>query len=89
MRSHIGVAMVCMINATGVHEMAEQKVPKLSVLIPATEAPSTAQCSRQALNQTEIVESGYKVFLSGFEDLPNPIERIFRELFYGRRKCNL
>uniref|UniRef100_A0AC35F317 Major facilitator superfamily (MFS) profile domain-containing protein n=1 Tax=Panagrolaimus sp. PS1159 TaxID=55785 RepID=A0AC35F317_9BILA len=63
MRSHIGVAMVCMINATAVHEMAEQKVPKLNLLIPTatTEAtPIEAQCSRHTLNQSEIVESGYK-----------------------------
>uniref|UniRef100_A0AC35GJJ4 Major facilitator superfamily (MFS) profile domain-containing protein n=1 Tax=Panagrolaimus sp. PS1159 TaxID=55785 RepID=A0AC35GJJ4_9BILA len=55
MRTHIGVSMVCMVNATAVHEISEKSdIPQF---LPERE---NSQCRRMQGNETKAIIKGYK-----------------------------
>uniref|UniRef100_A0A914ZCW2 Major facilitator superfamily (MFS) profile domain-containing protein n=1 Tax=Panagrolaimus superbus TaxID=310955 RepID=A0A914ZCW2_9BILA len=63
MRTHIGVAMVCMVNATAVYQTANPETPFLPDLTDAAEdvikTPFEKKCKKIALNELKSNDSGY------------------------------
>ena len=54
MRTHLAVSMVCMVNATAVHEGSNKPDMHISRAEPS-------QCHGTAVNETQDVIKGYKV----------------------------
>uniref|UniRef100_A0A914QXF5 Major facilitator superfamily (MFS) profile domain-containing protein n=1 Tax=Panagrolaimus davidi TaxID=227884 RepID=A0A914QXF5_9BILA len=63
MRTHIGVAMVCMVNATAVYQTANPETPILPELTSAAQdiikTPFERKCKKIELNELKSNDSGY------------------------------
>lgn len=68
MRTHIGVAMVCMVNASAVYQTANPETPLLPDLTAAAEdaikTPFERKCKKIELNELKSNDSGYHVSIS-------------------------
>uniref|UniRef100_A0AC35GX58 Uncharacterized protein n=1 Tax=Panagrolaimus sp. PS1159 TaxID=55785 RepID=A0AC35GX58_9BILA len=79
MRTNLGVAMVCMINATAVQQQHQHLSPEIS-LIPLNEPPQNSQCHRIIVNETHSIKSGYK---GTFTWTTEEQSLLFTASFYG------
>uniref|UniRef100_A0A914QY75 Major facilitator superfamily (MFS) profile domain-containing protein n=1 Tax=Panagrolaimus davidi TaxID=227884 RepID=A0A914QY75_9BILA len=79
MRTNLGVAMVCMINATAVQQQHQHLSPEIS-LIPLNEPTQNSQCHRIIVNETHSIKSGYK---GTFTWTTEEQSLLFTASFYG------